>query len=57
MKEESSFGPKITQLYDDEDFSTKLNSTQRRTWKVFENVCKNFLDNEKRKNTVILCRS
>ena len=42
MKEESSFGPKITQLHDDQDFSTKLNSTQRRTWKAFENVCKNF---------------
>jgi hypothetical protein len=31
-------------------FSTKLNSTERRAWKAFENVCCNFLGNEKMEN-------
>jgi hypothetical protein len=30
--------PQITQLFEDHDFSTKLNSTQRRAWKPSENV-------------------
>jgi hypothetical protein len=35
-----------TQLFEDQDFSTKLNSTERRAWKAFDNVCKYFLGNE-----------
>jgi hypothetical protein len=42
MKEESYFDPKIAQLKDDQDFSTKLNSTQRRTWKAFEKSAETF---------------
>jgi len=30
--------------------STKLNSTGRRAWKTFENVCRNFLGNKKVEN-------
>ena len=47
MKEGIFFGPQITQLFDDQDFSIKLTSTKRRVWKAFENVCRNFLVNEK----------
>jgi hypothetical protein len=46
MKEGIFVGPQIT-LFDDQHFSTKLTSTERRTWKVFENVFRNFLVNEK----------
>jgi hypothetical protein len=38
-------GPQMTQRIET-DFSTKLNSIERRAWKAFENVCRNFLDNE-----------
>jgi putative heme iron utilization protein len=38
--------PQITQLFDDQDFSTKLTSTDGRAWKAFGNVCRNFLVNE-----------
>jgi hypothetical protein len=40
----------ITQLCKDQGFSTILNSTERRAWKAFENVCRNFLSNEKAEN-------
>jgi hypothetical protein len=51
------FGPEIKQLFEDHDFSTKLNATERNAWEAFENVCRNFLGNKKRKITVTLCRS
>jgi hypothetical protein len=35
-KEIIFFGPQITQLFEDQDFSTKLNSTERNAWKAFE---------------------
>jgi len=47
MKEVIFVGPQITQLFDDQDFSTKLISAERRAWKAFENVCRNFLFNKK----------
>jgi hypothetical protein len=34
------------------DFSKKLNSTNRRAWKAFENVCRNFLGTEKAENYI-----
>jgi hypothetical protein len=33
-----------------QDFSIKLNSTEGREWKAFENVCSNFLGNKKTEN-------
>jgi len=57
MKEGIFVGPQITQLFDDQNFSTKLTSTEIRTWKAFVNVCGNFLINKKkRKIRVKLCR-
>jgi hypothetical protein len=44
MKEGIFVGPQMT-LFEDQDFSTKLNSTERRAWKAFENVCRNFPGN------------
>jgi len=41
------FGPRNKQLFEDHDFSTKLNATEGRTWEPFKNVCRNFLDNER----------
>jgi hypothetical protein len=47
-KKEGIFvGPQIAQLSEDQDFCTILNSTERRAWKTFENICRNFLGNEK----------
>jgi len=39
--------PHSTQPFEHQDFSTELNSAERRAWKVFENVCRIFLGNEK----------
>jgi hypothetical protein len=47
MKEGIFVGPKITQLFADQYTDTVLNSTERRAWKAFENLCRNFLGNEK----------
>jgi hypothetical protein len=47
MKEGIFLGPHSTQQFEDQDFSTELNSEERRAWKVFENVCRIFIDNEK----------
>jgi hypothetical protein len=41
------FGPRNKQLFEDQDFSKKLNATERRAWEPFKNVCRNFLDNER----------
>jgi hypothetical protein len=43
-------GLHIKQLLEDHDISIKLNGTERRAWEAFENVCRNFLDNEKAEN-------
>jgi hypothetical protein len=43
-------GPQITQLFQEQDCSTQLNSTERRVWKVSEDVCRNSLSNEKKEN-------
>ena len=47
MKEGIFVGPQITQLFEDQDFSTKLNYTDKRAWMAFENVCRNFPGKEK----------
>jgi hypothetical protein len=47
MKEGIFVGPQITQLFEDQDFSTKLNDTEKRAWKAFKNECRNFLGKEK----------
>jgi len=46
-KGEIFVGTHSTQSFENQDFSTKLNSAERRAWKVFENVCRIFLNNEK----------
>jgi hypothetical protein len=49
-KKEGIFvGSQIT-LFEDQHFSTKLNSTERRAWKAFENVCGNVPGNENAEN-------
>jgi hypothetical protein len=50
MKVGIFFGPQITQISEDEGFSTKSNSTGKRVWQAFENYCRNFLGNEKAEN-------
>ena len=50
MKEGIFICPQITQIFEDQDFSTKLYCTERRAWKAFENVCRNFLGNENAEN-------
>ena len=50
MKDGIFVGPQITQLFKYQDFSTKLNSTKRRAWKAFENICRIFLGTEKAEN-------
>jgi hypothetical protein len=40
----------MQQLFKDQDFSTKVNSTERRAWKASENACRNFLGNDKEEN-------
>ena len=47
MKAGIFVGPHTTQPFEHQDFSTELNSSERRTWKVFENVCRIFPGNEK----------
>ena len=51
MKENIFVGQKITQLFEDQNFSTKLNATERRVWKEFENVCRKFRGDEKAENS------
>jgi len=48
LKEGIFVGPHITQLFEDQDFSTALNSTERRAWKVYQHVCRNFLHQKKK---------
>jgi hypothetical protein len=47
IKERVFFGPQNTQLFEHQDFSTKLNSTERRAWKAFGKVCTNFIGHKK----------
>ena len=35
--------PQIKELFKEQDFSTRSNSTERRAWKAFEKVCRNFV--------------
>jgi hypothetical protein len=50
-------GPKITQQFADQYFDTVLNSTERRAWRAFGNVYRNFLGSEKGgKIRLKLCR-
>jgi hypothetical protein len=50
MKVGNFIGPHIKQLLEDHEFGTKLNGTERRAWEAFENLCRNFLGNEKAEN-------
>ena len=50
MKVGIFLGPHIKKLLEDHDISTKLNGTERRAWKAFENVCRNILGNKKVEN-------
>ena len=50
MKEGIFFGPQITQILEYQAFSSKLNSTEIRTWKAYENICRNFIGNEHANN-------
>ena len=50
MKQGIYLCPQIKQLFEDDDFSTKLNATERRAWEAFENVWSTFLGNEKAEN-------
>jgi len=50
VKEEIFVGPQIAQLFEDQYFSTELNSTEGRAWKSFENIFRNFLGEEKAEN-------
>jgi hypothetical protein len=34
------------QLFEEHDFSIKLNATERSVWEALENVCGNFLSDE-----------
>jgi len=43
IKEGIFAGPEIKQLFEDQDFSINLNSTDRRAWKAFEKVFRNHL--------------
>jgi hypothetical protein len=47
MKGAVFLGPKISQLFEDQNSSIKLNSRERRTWKAFKKVCRNFPGKEK----------
>ena len=41
------WSPQVEQLFGDQDLSTKLKVTERRTRDTFEKFCKNFLRNKK----------
>jgi hypothetical protein len=43
IKEGIFAGPQFKQLFEDQDLSVNLNSTDRRAWKAFENVFRNSL--------------
>jgi hypothetical protein len=45
MKEGIFYGPQIKPLFQGQDFSKKINFTERRAWRAFVKVCINFLGN------------
>jgi hypothetical protein len=57
MTERIYVGPKIIQLFEDQNFSTKLNSRERRAWKLLKMSAKGLEAMKKRKISVKLCRS
>jgi hypothetical protein len=42
--------PQIKQIFEDQNFSTKLNATERKAGEAFENICRDFLSNKKVEN-------
>jgi succinate dehydrogenase flavin-adding protein (antitoxin of CptAB toxin-antitoxin module) len=50
MKEGIFIGTQFTQTFKDQDFRSKLNYTERRGCKAFENICRNFLGKENLEN-------
>jgi len=54
LKEVFFIGSQMTQLFEDPILSTELNSTERRAWKAFENVCRNSVGSEKVENYSVI---
>lgn len=50
LKEEIFVGTKIKQLFEEHNYSTKLDATERRDWEAFGNLCGNVLENELQEN-------
>ena len=50
MKEGIFIGSQTKQLFENQEFSTELKSTEWRAWKAFENIRRNFLGNRKVEN-------
>jgi hypothetical protein len=50
VKEGIFVDAQIKQIFEEHDYSTKLNATESREWETFGNVCRNFLDNELEEN-------
>jgi hypothetical protein len=42
MKQGIFVGPQIKRLFEDHNFSTKLNATDRRAWEAFEDAGRPF---------------
>jgi len=49
-KEGIFVGPQTKQIFEDQTLSTKLNFTERRAWKAFENFHRHFLGKERTEN-------
>jgi hypothetical protein len=47
MKDVIFFGLRNKQQFEDHNFGTKSNATERRAWGAFTNVCRNFIGNER----------
>lgn len=50
IKEGIFVGPQIRQLFRDANFRQNLSDNESRAWNAFENVCSNFLGNNKSQN-------
>ena len=50
LREGISVDAQIKQLYEEQNYNTKLNATECRDWENFGNVCRNFLDKELKEN-------
>ena len=50
MKEGIFVGSQTKQIFEDHTLSTKLNFTERRAWKAFENIRRHFLGKERMEN-------